>query len=148
MSRTGLALPGDIKNSINFEVIYPAKGQYKIDKNSYDYLDEADTLLFKVTNGSQTISLSQQPTPANFDLGKAVQGASQLLSQGKSYGLISSKLGQVAITNFYNDNDLSKVSQSAILESDGTLVTAQLLNGQSWGQADWEAFFNNLKVSK
>ena len=147
MNRSGLALPSDIKANINFKVVYPAK-DYRIDNNSFQYLNEADTLLYKASAAGRIISMSQQPTPDNFDLEKVVQGASQTLTQGKGYTLINTKLGQAAITSFYSDKDLSKISQSAILESNGTLVTAQLLNEQSWSQADWEKFLNSLRLGK
>ena len=148
MNRAGLALPADIKGSVKFKLVYPARGEYQIDNNSYRFLAGADTLVFNISAGNQIVSLSEQPTPNSFDLEKAVQSAGQLLSQGKSYNLVTTKIGKAAVTNFYSDKDLSKISQSAILDTNGTLVTARLLSGQSWSQADWEKFLNSLRVGK
>ncbi|MBI4034471.1 hypothetical protein HY380_01075 [Candidatus Saccharibacteria bacterium] len=145
-SATGL--PDELKAKVDFKVIYPTGGNFQLLADSYHYLDQTKTLVFKALTNGQTVNLSEQATPPFFDLESVVASASQTLTEGKGYRLIESKLGQAAITNFYSEKSLTKIGQSAILNSNGTLLTVQLPTGIQWGQAEWENFFNHLAVGK
>lgn len=148
MNRSGLALPAEINDAVKFDVIYPNSSDYNVDKSSFAYLDESQSLIYKVTGQNSTLSVSQQPTPDNFDLEKSLRGSTKQLSQGTPYSLIETSLGKAAITNFFSDKDLSKTGQGAILNANGTLLTVQLMGGQSWSQTDWEKFLASLRVGK
>jgi hypothetical protein len=135
-------IPTDIKNKADFKVIYPSKTS-QIDKSSYQYQDEQNTLTFNVIKDGDKIIFSQQPAPDN--LGSDSQPYYPALGI-HPYAQFKTSLGQVALTKFWQSQTLKPAGQSAVLASGGTLLIAN--SQKNLSNAEWKNLFESLKIAK
>jgi hypothetical protein len=132
-------IPTDIKNKADFKVIYPSKTS-QIDKSSYQYQDEQNTLTFNVIKDGDKII---QPAPDN--LGSDSQPYYPALGI-HPYAQFKTSLGQVALTKFWQSQTLKPAGQSAVLASGGTLLIAN--SQKNLSNAEWKNLFESLKIAK
>lgn len=135
-------LPADIKNQISYKAVYPSSSTGKL-MSDYQYKSDENTLNFTVSNSNTNIVFAEQPAPES--LGSGNQIYYQALGV-HPYAQFNSKLGPVALVNFYQTGSLKPVGQTAILVADGTMVVAHSANNLT--NEKWKQIINSLKISK
>lgn len=135
-------LPASIKNKVSYRLIYPSQAS-KTDQTSYKYLADNKILTFKVNQDGKTVVFTEQAAPAS--IGQDTQAYYPALGI-HPYAQFGTKLGQVALTKFYQSGSLEPAGQSAILASNGTLLIAN--SQKDLTNAQWKDLFENLKITK
>jgi hypothetical protein len=125
-------LPDDLKNHINFKVIYPSSHKAQIDKNSFVYQAKQKVLTFNVQFEGSNVSYSEQEAPAA--LGSETQAYYPALGI-HPYAQFKSNLG-----------NLKPVGQSAVLAGSGTFLIAH--SEKNLANNQWKELFNSIKITK
>ena len=136
-------LPVDLKQHVKFKVLYPQPKQAQIQASSYIYQSKERILTFKADYAGTTIVFTQQPAPLN--IGKDTQSYAASLGI-HPYAQFQTNLGQVALTKFYQSGNLKLFSQSAVLVSQGTLLTAT--SEKPLTNQQWKNLLDSLKITK
>lgn len=136
-------LPSKIKQVVNFKVIYPFTKLVKVDGNSYQYISDKNVLIFTATYNNHYLAFSEQPTPES--LGSESQPYYQALGI-HPYAQFEIAIGQVALTKFWQSDNLLPAGQSGILSSKGTFLTVR--SNDSLSNQDWKNIFTSLKVTR
>jgi hypothetical protein len=135
-------LPPDLKRHVNFKVIYPRTTRVKIEPTSYVYRSQQKILTYKASYGGTTVVFTQQPAPPN--IGTDTQAYYPALGV-HPYAQFTTDLGQVALTKFYQSGNLKLFSQSAVMVSQGTLLTAS--SEKPLTNEQWKELFSSLKIT-
>lgn len=137
--------PLAIRNQVTFKIIYPSPAQSaaQIDRTSYDYLAEQKVLTYKLNFSGLELIVSQQPAP--ISLGTDDQAYYPALGI-HPYAQFKTKLGQVALTKFWESSTLKPNGQSGILLTKGTLVTVH--TADTLTNEQWKSLFDTLKIAK
>jgi uncharacterized protein YxeA len=135
-------LPDNIRGMISYKVVYPSNTQ-QIDSKSFNYQTDKKTLSFKVNTGKGNVVFAEQQVPEA--LGSDTQAYYPALGI-HPYAQFKTKLGQVALTKFWQSGNLKPVGQSAVLASNGTLLIAHAEKDLTNSQ--WKNLFQSLKITK
>jgi hypothetical protein len=136
-------LPADIKQQVDFKVIYPSSSNGSLDSSGYVYQPTEKTLNYNLINSGNKIVFTEQLAPNSVGSGNQVYYAALGIHP---YAQFESKLGPVALTKFYKAGSLTSQGQSGILVAQGTLLIAHpdknLTNDQ------WKRLFDSLKIAQ
>jgi uncharacterized protein YxeA len=135
-------LPENIRGVISYKIIYPSSTK-QIDSKSFNYQTDKKTLSFKVNTGASNVVFAEQQAPEA--LGSDTQAYYPALGI-HPYAQFKTKLGQVALTKFWQSGNLKPVGQSAVLASNGTLLIAHAEKDLTNSQ--WKNLFQSLKTTK
>jgi hypothetical protein len=136
-------LPKDLKDKVDFRVVYPAASNAQIQQTSYVYHAQQRVLNFKVYYADTTVVFSQQPAPRN--IGSDTQSYYPALGI-HPYAQFGTDLGQVALTKFYQSGSLKPFSQTAVMVSKDTLLAAS--SEKTLTNEQWKKLFDELKITK
>jgi hypothetical protein len=136
-------LPSDIKQHVSFKIIYPTSNSAKVDTSSFVYQAKQKVLTFNVDFANTKVAYSEQAAPDA--LGSDTQAYYPALGI-HPYAQFKTNLGQVALTKFWQSENLKPVGQSAVLASRGTFLIAH--SGRNLTNAEWKDLFQSLKITK
>jgi hypothetical protein len=135
-------LPENIRGVVSYKVVYPSNTK-QIDSKSFNYQTDKKTLSFKVNTGASNVVFTEQQAPNA--LGSDTQAYYPALGI-HPYAQFKTKLGQVALTKFWQSGNLKPVGQSAVLASNGTFLIAHTEKNLTNDQ--WKNLFQSLKITK
>jgi hypothetical protein len=135
-------LPENIRGVVSYKVIYPSNAK-QIDPKSFNYQTDKKTLSFKVNTVASNVVFTEQKAPDA--LGSDTQAYYPALGI-HPYAQFKTKLGQVALTKFWQSGNLKPVGQSAVLASNGTFLIAHTEKNLTNDQ--WKNLFHSLKITK
>lgn len=135
-------VPANIKNQVSYKIIYPSKAS-QIDASSYQYQAGQKALSFSVNSEGNKVVFTEQPAPDAIGEGS---NANYSAIGIHPYAQFQTKLGQVALTKFYESGTLKSAGQSALLASDGTLLIAH--SSQNITNEQWKNLLDSLKISR
>lgn len=133
-------IPPSIKQKISYVVYYPESiAELTVNKSSFKYDNDNEVLSYTLKYSTADITIAEQATPENFvDIPQAYDKLTETLN---SYSAFNSFHGTVHLTK---PKEL-KGQQSAVMNSKGTLMFANVTNG-SLTDKEWKKLFNNLEV--
>ncbi len=147
VSSSGSPIPKSIAQQANFRTVYPSDGKIvQGGSNGYQYQSQQKAIVFKVNYQGATISVTEQTAPANLASGTGVYFSALGLHPVAQF---DSKLGPVAILNFYKNKTLEPAGQSGLLVASKTMVIANPLDAKTrLSNEQWKNFFDSLKQAK
>lgn len=139
-------IPSRIRQQLSFKTIYPPASNLTPDQNSFNYQSDQKSLSFNVHYQGLEVSFTEQPAPDSLASGSQVYFQSLGLHPTAQF---ESKVGPVAIANFYKPGTLESNGQAAILVAQGTMVIAHPVdNNQKLANDQWKSLFDSLKLSR
>lgn len=140
----GSSLPPDVRSQLDFKSVYAPNSI--VEPDSFKYTAQGKTLTFNVSYQGTKLSFSEQPAPSN--LANDTGGYFQSLGLHPVAQFIS-KIGSVAVVNFYTPKTYEPGGQAAVLVTSGTLVIATTVDKQQKLTNDqWKKLFDSLKISR
>jgi hypothetical protein len=140
---TKTPLPANLKDHVAFRVIYPTTTKASIDKNSFVYQSGQKVLTYNSQYLGKKVVFSEQRAPEA--LGVSTQPYYPALGL-HPYAQFKTKLGEVALTKFWQAGSFKPSGQSAVLSSNGTLLIAH--SEKSFTNNEWKNLFESLKITK
>jgi hypothetical protein len=142
LNRSNNPLPANIKQQINYKVVYPTSGTGKL-TNNYSYEPQSQTLTFSANSNGNKIVFAEQPAPPSLGAGSQIYFPAIGLHP---YAQFQSRLGPVALVKFYQSGSLKPAGESAVLASNGTLVIAH--SAKNLTNEQWKSLITTLKITK
>lgn len=139
-------IPGSIKSQLPFKAVYAPAGT--VAQDSYTFEAERKALIFSLKFDDTDIIITQQPAPDNLAIGSQVYFQALGLRPTAQF---ATKVGAVAVANFYKTGTLEPAGQTAVLLADDnkTLVLAKPKEpNQKLSNDQWKKLFESLKLSK
>lgn len=135
------AISREIQKKADFTIFYPESGaDWHADRKSIAYNDETKVLSIKLTNGTRSIGLNQQASPAAFT--DIPQQFPRMLDKLHQYTEVDTGIGRVTLTR----PEELKGGQSAVANLRGTLMFAN--PDKDMSEPEWRELFDSLVVYK
>jgi hypothetical protein len=134
-------VPDNIKNQASFKVIYPSSHVAQIDTSSFLYQEKEKALSFSANFAGTKIVFTEQNAPES--LGSDTQAYYPALGI-HPYAQFKTKLGQVALTKFWQSATLKPQGQSAVLASSNTFLIAHA--SKDLTNQQWKELFETVKI--
>jgi len=135
-------LPDSIKQEINFKFIYP-RG-FDFTNAGWKYDSNNEMLSFKVSKHGMNTVISEQKTALAYQDDTAAYN--RFIGGLRPKLTFNSPLGTVAIVNFVTAAKFEIEGETAILNSQGTFLTAH--PSQTFTDDDWRGLFSAMKVDR
>lgn len=133
-------VPVNIKNQLNFAVIYP-KG-YSVDSSSWNYQTSQKILAFIVKKDNYTVAFTEQMTPLAYQ--NDVAAYNRFIGSLRPSANFNVPLGTVSLANFVTTGDYQPTGPSGILNANGTMLIAH--PSRDLSGEEWRNLFESLSV--
>ncbi len=144
---SGSPIPKTVSQQANFKTVYPSDDKIvQGGKSGYQFQSEQKAIVFKVNYQGAMMSVTEQTAPPNLASDTGVYFSALGLHPVAQF---DSKLGPVAILNFYKNKTLEPAGQSGLLVANKTMVIANPIDAKTrLSNEQWKNFFDSLKQAK